>query len=80
VSHTPSHTPKPLTCCPVRQQYPDVVGYTYFSYRFNARATNRGWRLDHFLVREGWAESWAWSGVQTHVVWQAGGSIRLLGC
>lgn len=33
-----------------RAQHPDAVAYTYFSYRFNARASNRGWRLDHFLV------------------------------
>ncbi|PRW45261.1 apurinic endonuclease-redox [Chlorella sorokiniana] len=35
-----------------RAQHPEAVGYTYWSYRFNARANNRGWRLDHFLVSQ----------------------------
>lgn len=26
--------------------------YTYYSYRFNAREKNAGWRLDYFLVSE----------------------------
>ncbi|KAL4436574.1 hypothetical protein ABPG75_003713 [Micractinium tetrahymenae] len=33
-----------------RAQYPGAVAYTYWGYRFNARANNKGWRLDHFLV------------------------------
>eukprot|EP00803_Ostreobium_quekettii_P001739 evm.model.scf_239.4 EVM.evm.TU.scf_239.4 scf_239:92113-94459(+) len=34
-----------------RRQYPDVVGYTYWSYKRKARENNKGWRLDYFLVR-----------------------------
>lgn len=34
-----------------REMYPDVVAYTYWNYRTNARVPNRGWRLDYFLVR-----------------------------
>lgn len=30
--------------------YPDTVMYTYWSYRFNSRAKNVGWRIDYFLV------------------------------
>ncbi|CAH2058530.1 unnamed protein product [Thlaspi arvense] len=35
-----------------RKQHPGVVGYTYWGYRHGARKTNRGWRLDYFLVSE----------------------------
>lgn len=33
-----------------REIYPDKVEYTWWTYRFNARARNIGWRLDYFLV------------------------------
>ncbi|KAL5994631.1 hypothetical protein ACLOJK_024684 [Asimina triloba] len=39
-----------------RKQQPDVVGYTYWGYRHNCRATNKGWRLDYFLVSESLAD------------------------
>ncbi|MBE6089509.1 MULTISPECIES: exodeoxyribonuclease III [Clostridium] len=36
-----------------RYFYPDKEGmYSWWSYRFNARANNAGWRIDYFLVSE----------------------------
>lgn len=35
-----------------RTLHPGIVGYTYWGYRFNLRAKNKGWRLDYFLVSE----------------------------
>ncbi|MQL69391.1 hypothetical protein Taro_001674 [Colocasia esculenta] len=35
-----------------RRQHPGVVGYTYWGFRHGGRRTNRGWRLDYFLVSE----------------------------
>ncbi|KAI3905592.1 hypothetical protein MKX01_036501 [Papaver californicum] len=39
-----------------RRQHPGVVGYTYWGYRHNGRVTNKGWRLDYFLVSESLAD------------------------
>lgn len=37
-----------------RYRYPDQTGaYTWWSYMFNARENNVGWRIDYFLVSEG---------------------------
>lgn len=35
-----------------RRQHPGVVAYTYWGYRHGGRKTNKGWRLDYFLVSE----------------------------
>lgn len=36
-----------------RYFYPDAEGvYSWWSYRFNARKNNAGWRIDYFLVSE----------------------------
>ena len=36
-----------------RHLYPDVTGaYSWWSYMFNARAKNAGWRIDYFVVSD----------------------------
>ncbi|ADU22372.1 exodeoxyribonuclease III [Ruminococcus albus] len=36
-----------------RRLYPDKAGaYSWWSYRFNARKNNAGWRIDYFVVSE----------------------------
>ncbi|MCR5230972.1 MAG: exodeoxyribonuclease III [Solobacterium sp.] len=35
-----------------RELYPDTVKYSWWSYRFNARKNNTGWRIDYFVVSD----------------------------
>ncbi|THB78155.1 MAG: exodeoxyribonuclease III [Desulfobulbaceae bacterium] len=35
-----------------RSLYPDTVKYSWWSYRFNARKNNAGWRIDYFFVTQ----------------------------
>jgi exodeoxyribonuclease-3 len=39
-----------------RQIYPERESYTWWSYRYNARKKDIGWRLDYFLVSKGLME------------------------
>lgn len=48
-----------------RMLNPDLAGaYSWWSYRFNARKNNAGWRIDYFLVSEGLRD--AVSGASIH--------------
>ena len=35
-----------------RTLYPEKVEYSWWSYRFQARTKNVGWRIDYFLVSQ----------------------------
>eukprot|EP00741_Cyanophora_paradoxa_P021736 tig00000241_g20979.t1 len=51
-----------------RHLYPDKAHrYTYWGYRFNARARNKGWRLDYFLVPQAFLPSVRASFIRTSV-------------
>ena len=35
-----------------RHLHPDEIKYSWWSYRFNSRARNAGWRIDYFLISD----------------------------
>lgn len=52
-----------------RYFYPDMEGiYSWWSYRFSARAKNAGWRIDYFCVSECLKERLADAKILTHVM------------
>jgi exodeoxyribonuclease III len=40
-----------------RHLYPDTVKYSWWTYRFGARAKNIGWRIDYFIVSQDMLEN-----------------------
>lgn len=52
-----------------RYFYPDLEGvYSWWSYRFSARAKNAGWRIDYFLTSESLKERLENAGIHTEVM------------
>ena len=52
-----------------RHFYPDVEGiYSWWSYRFQARAKNAGWRIDYFLISESLKESLTSAHIHTDIL------------
>lgn len=52
-----------------RYFYPDVTGiYSWWSYRFSARAKNAGWRIDYFVVSESLKERLVDAKIHTEVM------------
>ena len=50
-----------------RLQHPEEVKYSWWSYRFNARANNAGWRIDYFLVSEDLKDKIAGTGIHNEI-------------
>ena len=51
-----------------RHLHPDAAGiYSWWSYRFNARANNAGWRIDYFIVSERLKDRIAGASIRTDV-------------
>ena len=51
-----------------RYLYPDAIGaYSWWSYRFNARKNNAGWRIDYFLVSQDLAQRIAGAGIRSDI-------------
>lgn len=51
-----------------RHFYPDAEGmYSWWSYRFNAREKNAGWRIDYFLVSERLREQLESAGIHNEI-------------
>ncbi len=51
-----------------RYLYPDKVEYSWWSYRFQARQKNIGWRLDYFLISKGFEDKLINSSILTDVL------------
>lgn len=52
-----------------RYFYPDLTGaYSWWSYRFNARKNNAGWRIDYFLVSRSLKENLKSAAIHTDVM------------
>ena len=55
-----------------RYRNPDVTGaYSWWSYRFNARKNNAGWRIDYFIVSNRLAEKIAAAPIYSEVMGSA---------
>jgi exodeoxyribonuclease-3 len=52
-----------------RYYYPDTEGvYSWWSYRFQARSKNAGWRIDYFLVSENLKERMQGATIHTEIM------------
>lgn len=52
-----------------RHFYPDAEGiYSWWSYRFSARAKNAGWRIDYFCVSEGLKDRLESAAIHTEIM------------
>ena len=50
-----------------RYKYPDTVTYSWWSYRFQARQKNAGWRIDYFVISDRLRERLVDSKIHTEI-------------
>ncbi|MFA7126257.1 MAG: exodeoxyribonuclease III [Bacilli bacterium] len=50
-----------------RYQHPDSIKYSWWSYRFNARANNAGWRIDYFIISNRLRDRLIHSEIHSHI-------------
>lgn len=49
--------------------YPDTIGaYSWWSYRFNARKNNAGWRIDYYIVSESLKDKLVDAKIHSHIM------------
>ena len=52
-----------------RHLFPDLTGaYSWWSYRFNARKNNAGWRIDYFLVSNRLTDKITGASIDSHIL------------
>ena len=51
-----------------RYLYPEKIEYSWWSYRFQARAKNAGWRIDYFLVSDRVKEQIQGAAIRTEIL------------
>jgi len=57
---------------------PDKVEYSYWSYRFNSRNKNAGWRIDYFLINEKYIKNIKKSLILTEIMGSDHAPIKLV--
>jgi exodeoxyribonuclease-3 len=50
-----------------RYKYPETVTYSWWSYRFQARQKNAGWRIDYFVISDRLRERLVDSKIHTEI-------------
>jgi len=51
-----------------RYLQPNKIEYSYWSYRFNSRAKNAGWRIDYFLINKKYIKNVIKSSILTNIL------------